>query len=252
MLHSLHCYFMLSASASIPILYYVERLRHGKTYTTCSVKAVQRGAIIFMMLCSFQVPELNQPSHGLPMPPHVPPPEDCMYEEEINAKALEVATNPARRELLELRIMDRKRSPVAIKHAPEWKLDDGTKLYMIWMKAKSTPQYPAAYQKCMLAYISDMWLLTTASRTLNLRWDGKGPDSLSMQQSLDHSLYFYDHSFDAGDWMLYVMVSPRSGMGRGIVHGRVYSRSGTLCAVVAQEGVIRTHAGNPKAAESKL
>lgn len=60
-----------------------------------------------MMLCSFQVPELNQPSHGLPMPPHVPPPEECMYEEEINTKALEVATDPARRELLELRIMVR-------------------------------------------------------------------------------------------------------------------------------------------------
>ena len=57
-----------------------------------------------MMLCSFQVPELNQPSHGLPMPLHVPPPEECMYEEEINAKALEVTTDPAKRELLELRI----------------------------------------------------------------------------------------------------------------------------------------------------
>src|ERR1700761_1407868 len=91
--------------------------------------------------------------------------------------------------------------------------------------------------QCMLAYISDMWLsvlsfpieqhlqvlmtnnrLTTATRTLNLRWDGKGSNSLSMQQSLDHSLYFYNHSFDAGDWMLYVMVSPRTGMGRGYVN----------------------------------
>ena len=91
--------------------------------------------------------------------------------------------------------------------------------------------------------------LSTAPRTVGLKW-GSEPGTVAMQQSLDHSLYFYDHDFDHGDWMLYVMISPALGMGRGIVHGRIYDRNGKLCAIAGQEGVVRTHDG--RKSKSKL
>ncbi len=69
-------YFILSVSASVPLLYYVDRLREGRSYSTRSVRAMQGGRVVFVMLCSFQVPEIWQPSRHWPMP-QVPRPEDC-------------------------------------------------------------------------------------------------------------------------------------------------------------------------------
>ena len=68
-----------------------------------------------------------------------------------------------------------------------------------------------------------------------------------MQSSLDHSLFFYDHDFNPGEWMLYVMTSISVGLGRGVVIGRIFDRSGKLCAIATQEGVIRTHGGYDEA-----
>jgi len=241
MLHSLHCYFLLSASTQIPILYHVEVLRTGRTYSTCSVKAVQDGRSIFMMLCSFAVPEPRMWSHTIAAPLDVPPPEECPSEEETLAKALAETTDPRMKQSLKLQIADRKNSPVGIKHVPTRTNDDGTNIYMVWMKAKSIPRYPPAYQKCILSYISDHWFIGSVSRQIGYRFGTKGPKGIAMQQSLDHSLYFYNHEFDAGDWMLYVNMCPRAEAGRGFVHGRVYDRKGTLCAIAGQEGTIRTN-----------
>jgi len=240
-LHSLHCYFLLSASTQIPILYHVEVLRTGRTYSTCSVKAVQDGKTIFMLLCSFAVPEPRVWAHTIAAPLNVPSPEECPLEEETLAKVLAETTDPKLRQSLELQIMDRKHSPIGMKHVPTRTNDDGTKVYMMWMKAKSIPKYPPAYQKCIVSYISDHWFIAFAARQIGYRYGDKGPKGVSMQQSLDHSLYFYDHEFDAGDWMLYVTMCPRAEAGRGFVHGRVYDRKGTLCAIAGQEGLIRTN-----------
>lgn len=254
LLHSLHCYFLLSASTQIPILYHVEVLRSGRTYSTCSVKAVQNGRTIFMMLCSFAVPEVRIWSHTIGILPEAPPPEDCLSEEDYLIKALAETTDPKTRQSLELQITDRKNSPIAIKHCPDRTNDDGTKVFMYWMKAKSIPKYPPAYQKCILSYISDHWFIGSAARQLGYRFGERGPRGVSMSQSLDHSLYFYNHDFDTGDWMLYVIMCPRAEAGRAMVHGRVYDRHGTLCAIAGQEGLIRTNDmnSNPSSAKSKL
>lgn len=71
------CYFLLSASAAVPILYNVDRVRDGRSYVTRAVRAVQRGRTIFIMLCSFQRPEPRQLAFQLLMPPNVPPPDAC-------------------------------------------------------------------------------------------------------------------------------------------------------------------------------
>ncbi|KAF8898391.1 thioesterase-like superfamily-domain-containing protein [Infundibulicybe gibba] len=243
-LHSLHCYFLTSASPSTPIVYEVERLRQGRSYVTRAVKAVQNGRIIFVMMCSFQKPEPWQPSHQWEMP-SVPPPEECELEEDRFTRRLSVESYDIKKRYQDL-IQERSKSPIAIKVAKEHEVSaDGTVRYMYWMQARDIPKYEAPFQKCILSYISDLYLISSASRILGLKRYGRGPGTVSMTSSIDHSIYFYNNSFDCGDWLLHVMVSPRTGSGRGMVHGRMYTRDGTLVAVTSQEGVVRADVRDP-------
>jgi hypothetical protein len=95
------CYFLLSASPALPILYYVERLREGKTYATRSVKAVQNGQVVFTLLCSFQKAETWQPSHQLSLPFKIPEPEECQtMAQRFRAAAAEPGMHERRKETL--------------------------------------------------------------------------------------------------------------------------------------------------------
>jgi len=81
---------------------------------------------------------------------------------------------------------------------------------------------------------------------MGLRWYGEGPDAVGMTSTIDHSIYFYNDDFDCGDWLLHVMVSPRTGSGRGTMYGRMYTRDGILVAVTSQEGVVRANIRGPE------
>src|ERR1700709_1546309 len=72
--HSLHAYFLRPGDPSIPIVYEVDRLRDGRSFTTRRVVAVQHGKPIFNLSASFQ---LEQPGveHQADLPEGVPPPE---------------------------------------------------------------------------------------------------------------------------------------------------------------------------------
>lgn len=111
-----------------------------------------------------------------------------------------------------------------------------------------------AFRACS-SYLIIPHSIDAAAWTLDLveTGDVSHPRRLAMTSSLDHSLYFYDHDFDHTDWMLYVMESPATGQGRGLVTCRIHDRNGKLCAVASQEGVIRTAAiPGPDAARGKL
>ncbi|KAF5377598.1 hypothetical protein D9615_005160 [Tricholomella constricta] len=250
-LHSLHCYFLLSASPSTPIIYHVDRVRQGRSYTTLFVKAVQNGRTIFVLMCSFQKPEPWQPSHQWPMP-KVPSPENCELEETRYNNLLASATiSPGLKKGYQDALAERTRSPIAIKRAGEHHIEaDGTVTYMYWMQARNIPKYEPPFQKCILSYISDMNFISSASKTMGLKRFGQGPNTVSMTSTLDHSIYFYSDDFDCGDWLLHVINSPRTGSGRGVVHGRMYTRDGTLVAVTSQEGVVRANVRGP--AEPKM
>uniref|UniRef100_A0A0W0FYE9 Acyl-CoA thioesterase II n=1 Tax=Moniliophthora roreri TaxID=221103 RepID=A0A0W0FYE9_MONRR len=194
-LHSLHCYFLLSASPSTPIVYQVERVRQGRTYCACSVKAVQNGKIIFVLMCSFQKPEPWQPSYQWTMP-KVPSPDECELEEDRYAKLMEdpnVAGDI--KKIFKEYAADRTRSPIA----------------------------------CILSYLSDLHFINTIPRIMGMKRFTKGPDAVSMTSTIDHSVYFYTDKFDCGDWLLYVMTSPRAASGRGVMRGQA-SPTCTLCS----------------------
>ncbi|KAF5375155.1 hypothetical protein D9758_000473 [Tetrapyrgos nigripes] len=245
-LHSFHCYFLASASPATPIVYYVERLRQGRSYVACSVKAVQKGSLIFILTCSFQKPEPWQPSHQWTMP-DCPSPSECRLEEDrYEELSKQPDLHPKLKEVFEDYAAERQRSPIAVKVAKEHEVSqDGTIRYMYWMQAKNIPEYETPFQKCILSYLSDLQFIGTASRSLGLKRYSRGPDSLAMSSTIDHTVWFYNDTFDCGDWLLYVMFSPRTGSGRGIVHGQLFTRQGTLVAITSQEGVIRAGIRGP-------
>jgi len=198
-------------------------------------------------LCSFQIPEIWQPSRYWPMP-KAPPPEDC-EDEAVYYKR--IANQPNVTEEFRARILgyvkSREESPVSVKPAGVITTEsEGRLTYMHWMKAKTAKQYPAAFQKCILAYITDLHLLSAAANTAGLkRRATPGPKTLTMASSLDHSLFFYNNDFDCSDWLLYAITSPVAGMGRGVASGLLYSADGTLLATVTQEGVLRADIPRP-------
>ncbi|KZT53267.1 Thioesterase/thiol ester dehydrase-isomerase [Calocera cornea HHB12733] len=248
--HSLHCYFLYSADASVPIVYNVETLRQGRSYTACTVKAVQKGNCIFAMTCSFHRPEPHQPTHQWPMPTDLPHPDDCPLQEEVyeqGARTLNVSDEERERMLLYAH--DRRHSPIAVKLAkrPATKEaydEPGTTMY--WLRARGVGHLEPSFHKCIVAYLSDLAFIGVSAKAVNLSNFGKPPNRLAMMSSLDHSIWFYDHNIECGDWLLHVMESPVAGSGRGLVHGRLYTQEGKLVAVTTQEGVVRAELEGPQ------
>ncbi|KIY69688.1 Thioesterase/thiol ester dehydrase-isomerase [Cylindrobasidium torrendii FP15055 ss-10] len=239
-LHSMHCYFLLGASPDTPVVYHVEVLRRGKSYLTCMVKAIQHGNNIFILLCSFHKSEPWQITRQWQMP-IVPTPEQCADVEDVHLRNSETpGLNPTIKQILQRVAEERRKSPVAMKQCLDHEITaDGHVRYMYWMKARDIRKYPAHYQKCILAYISDLYLIATVPKMLNLDLHAKGPGALGMTSTLDHVIQFYDNDFDCGDWMLYVMENPVDGLGRGLARGQIFTREGKLIAITTQEGVVR-------------
>ncbi|KLO17027.1 Thioesterase/thiol ester dehydrase-isomerase [Schizopora paradoxa] len=249
-LHSLHCYFLLSASPSLPILYYVERLRTGKSYTTRFVRAAQKGKVIFIMICSFHRPEPEHPFHHWPMPKDVPPAEKLELDVVGSRRqANEPGVGEKVKQFLLEFAADRERSPLLCTMGVERRDEDGTLTILRWIKARNIPVYAPAFQKCILGYMSDYTFIGTAPRALGLKRYSKGPGAQGMTSSLDHSIFFYSDDFDCSQWLLFVTKSPRTGDGRGVVEGQIYTQSGSLIAFITQEGVVRSDVGRPERKE---
>jgi len=226
--HSLHGYFILPGDIGAPIVYFVDRLRDGKSFTTRRVTAIQHGRAIFNMSASFQVVE-EGPVHQVPMP-EAPPPESLVPElEQVRARAAQLPT-PLRAVLTQDRPIDFRQvtpfnpfQPVASEPRR-----------LLWLRAiGELPADPVASQ-AVLAYASDYGLLATALL----------PHALSVFQprvqvaTLDHAIWFH-RPFRADEWLLYAMDSPAGYGARGFARGLVFSRSGELVASVAQEGLTR-------------
>lgn len=229
--HSFHGYFLRTGDAQTPIVYDVDRIRDGKSFTTRRVVAIQHGAAIFSMSASFQTPEPGF-DHQDPMP-EAHGPEGLLSELDlaqqvahlIPAPFLEMAT--AARPI-EIRPIERI-NPFKPRPAPPRRL--------LWYRATGPlPDRPSLHA-WLLAYASDFNFLVTAMQPHGKSWLTPG-----MQvASLDHAMWFH-RPFRMDDWLLYEVDSPSASGARGLVRGRFYTRDGQLVASVAQEGLIRDHA----------
>ncbi|MDG1702860.1 MAG: acyl-CoA thioesterase II [Pseudomonadales bacterium] len=228
--HSLHGYFLRAGDTDIPILYKVDRIRDGKSFTTRRVVAVQRGQAIFTMSISFQVDEggLN---HQFDMP-DVPVPDDLQTEDEIR----QVQSKNWPKEF-----QDSFSGSSAIQVKPIEPMDllnpkPAEPVQRCWMRCgDKLPDDPRIHQ-CVLAYLSDWSLLDTATR----------PHAVSFMQdnvqvaSLDHAMWFH-RPFRADEWLLYDQDSPSASGARGFNRGLIYNQSGELVASTTQEGLVRIH-----------
>jgi len=232
--HSLHAYFLLGGDPKVPIIYELDRIRDGKSFTTRRVVAIQHGEAIFTLAASFHRDEPSL-THQAKMP-DVPPPDKLPSDDEIKNRVLPLMPEAVRRYYERERPIELR--PVEFDRYLGRKIEDGR--FHVWMRATGAlPDEPAIHQ-CVLAYASDMGLLDSAliphGRTVF--------EKTIMAASLDHALWFH-RPFRADDWLLYAQDSPSLGGARGFSRGLIFARDGTLVASVTQEGLLRERRPQP-------
>jgi acyl-CoA thioesterase II len=226
--HSLHGYFVRAGAVTRPILYQVDRLRDGGSFTTRRVVAVQEGEAIFSLEASFQVHEEGLEHQSLM--PTVPAPE-ALQSERAMAVALTASLPEA------IRAMATRERPIEIRPVEvrnPLSPSPTAPLRHMWYRAVDQLPDDPALHRYLLAYASDFSFLGTAMDP-----HGVSPFTPSMQvASLDHVMWFH-RPFRFDDWLLYVVDSPSASGGRGLVRGQFFDRQGRLVASCAQEGLIR-------------
>jgi acyl-CoA thioesterase II len=226
--HSLHGYFLRPGDAALPVVYQVDRVRDGGSFTTRRVVAIQKGQPIFTLMASFQGDEPGA-AHAATMP-DVPGPEGLSSDLERWRRYADLVPPRVREKLL----CDK---PIEIRPVQSVDLvhpQPAAPVKHVWFRADGEMPADPQVHKYVLAYASDFNLITTALL----------PHALSVMQptlqaaSLDHALWFHG-DVKVNDWLLYSMDSPWAGGARGLARGHVFTRDGRLVASVAQEGLMR-------------
>jgi acyl-CoA thioesterase-2 len=229
--HSLHSYFLRPGIPGMPIVYQVERVRDGRSFTTRRVVAIQSGRTIFNLTASFHQPEPGF-EHQVPMP-DVPAPEELpRLTEEIRDHLGELplsAERLERRMAFDVRYVDRLRWDAE-------ELRDAEPRSAVWMRAIGSLGDDPLVHTCALTYASDMTLLDAVRLPIEPLWGPRGFD----MASLDHAMWFH-RDFRADEWFLYEQESPIATGARGLARGQIYDRSGKLIVSVMQEGLFRPH-----------
>ncbi len=227
-IHSLHAYFLLGGDPAIPIVYDVEDVRDGGSFTTRRVAARQHGKTIFYMTASFQKVEDGW-DHQDGMP-DVSAPEETIPLIDVIAQIDPDRLPEWRREWssFDLRYIGDNR--------PETDTTRETvpAVQRLWFRASGELPDSQLVHNAAFTYISDFSLLGVA-----LLPHGKLIGSPEVQPaSLDHVIWFH-RPIRADQWLLYDQTSPSASGARGLATARVFSEDGTLVATVAQEGLIR-------------
>jgi len=228
--HSLHGYFLRPGDPKVPILYDVDRIRDGKSFTTRRVVAIQHGRAIFNMAASFQVSEQGL-EHQEPFP-EVPPPEAVESETELRRKSADRIRPEWREHFTRKKAIDMR----PIEPVDEFQPEKAPPRHRVWFRTEGELSDDPALHCCLLAYASDMTLLDTSVRPHGIPWT----DPRFQSASLDHAMWFH-RPFRADQWLLYDMDSPSSSAGRGFNRGNIFTADGELVASCTQEGLIRLH-----------
>jgi len=237
--HSLHAYFIRPGDPAVPIVYLVDRVRDGRSFTTRRVSAVQHGEAIFTLSASFHHAEPG-PVHADPMP-DVPPPETV----ERNSDRLARLLGEAPRQVYDSPIDLRSVGPMSAEAARDPSLL--TTRNLIWLRVDGELPDDPLLHVCLMTYASDMTLLDSVLLAHGLTWlDGRTSGA-----SLDHAMWFH-RPFRADRWLLYAQDSPVASGARGLAHGEVFTAAGELVVSVMQEGLIRSLRKSARPAQQSL
>lgn len=226
--HSLHTYFLRPGDAHKPIVYDVENIRDGKSFSTRRVQAIQFGKPIFYMTASFQIDEPGF-EHQDTMP-DVPGPEGLVSDIDIYREHAELIPESIRNKFICEKPIEMR---FVTANNPFKPTIDEPRRY-VWIRANGAMPDDPRVHKYLLAYASDFNFLPTA-----LQPHGHSFAQPNIQMAtIDHSMWFHK-DFRMDDWLLYAIDSPVATGARGLVRGQIFSRDGTLVASTMQEGVMR-------------
>jgi acyl-CoA thioesterase-2 len=213
--HSLHAYFLRPGQIEVPIVYEVDRIRDGRSYTTRRVVGLQGGKAIFNLQASFQVEESGY-EYQLPMPPAAAGDPSVLrkWGPRFAVPGNEVQPPPG--------------MPF------ELRLDEPVAGYerLLWFRTTEAVVDDANLHRCIAAYASDLTLLSVALEPLDIT---APPNFVA---SLDHAMWFH-RSFRVDDWLLYAQTAASVTGGRGLAEGRIFTRDGRMVVSVVQEGALR-------------
>lgn len=224
MIHSLHAYFLRPGDPKMPILYEVDRIRDGRSFTTRRVVAIQKGQAIFNLQASFHADEPGL-EHQLQMPA-VPDPDSLPTQQE----RLERFRAQLGNEIDIPRPIDTR----WIGQSPLERTGPAEPYQRLWFRADGVLPDDPMLHACIVTYASDMTLLDVTLTPHGL----SGFDSAIQMASLDHAMWFH-RPFRADDWLLYDQHTPSTSGSRGLAYGSIFTREGVLAVSVVQEGLIR-------------
>jgi acyl-CoA thioesterase-2 len=210
----------------VPIVYTVDRVRDGRSFTTRRVSAIQHGKTIFTLSASFHRAEPG-PVHADPMP-DVPPPE--MVERTSDRLARLLGEVPA--QMAQSPIDLRSVGPLSVEAERDPALR--TTRNLVWLRVDGELPDDPLLHVCLMTYASDMTLLDSVLLGHGLSW----VDGRTSGASLDHAMWFH-RPFRADRWLLYAQDSPVAYGARGLAHGEVFTAEGELVVSVMQEGLVR-------------
>ncbi|MBN6031537.1 Acyl-CoA thioesterase 2 [Pantoea ananatis] len=227
-IHSFHSYFLRPGDSQKPIIYDVESLRDGKSFSARRVSAIQNGQPIFYMTASFQSPESGF-EHQKPMP-QVKGPDNLPNEQQMAQKMAHMLPEKLREKFIAERPLEIR--PVQIHNPLRGHVDKPQR--QVWIRANGTLPDDLRTHQYLLGYASDLNFLPVA-----LQPHGKGFLEPDMQvATIDHSMWFH-RKLNFNDWLLYSVESTSASGARGFVRGEFYNLQGELVASTVQEGVMR-------------
>lgn len=227
--HSMHAYFILPGNVDVPVIYHVDNIRNGRSFTTRRVVAKQNGKAIFNMAASFQLKQQGV-EHQMDMS-KVPPPEDVKPITE-RLKTIKFISPKIYKKLLGIDPNAFDFRPVENPYAlPPRNLEPEMN---VWFRSKEKADISLPMQQQILAAASDFGLLRTAT----LPHQTKLMMKKVMFASLDHAMWFH-RDFKIDEWLLFSTDSPSASNARGFTRGSIFNREGQLVASVVQEGLIR-------------
>jgi acyl-CoA thioesterase II len=214
--HSLHASFLRPGRRGVPVIYQVDRIRDGRSFTTRRVVAIQQGEAIFSLTASFHALE-ESPEHQLPLPPDVPPPDQCEREDP--------GSHHSHHHPFDIRELE---PPAVVDGRP------GASTRRMWVRTDGRLPDESSIHASVVAFLSDMGPVGAARRALRR----KGEEGDMMGASLDHTLWFH-RPLRADEWLLYDLEAVAVAGARGLSRGTLSTEDGVLVASVAQEVLLR-------------
>ncbi len=228
-IHSLHSYFLLPGDASKPVVYDIEKVRDGRSFSTRRIKAIQNGRNIFYMTASFQVAE-DGLSHQFSDMPEVPEPDELKQDLQYFDDNMDKTSTRMKEALCYHRPLD-----IRTIGGPQTFME-GVRdpKRQLWLRSRDALDDNLALNQASLAYASDYHFLSTSLQAHGL----SGRDKSLRMATIDHAMWFHK-PFKFDEWLMYEMESPFSGNARALVRGKIFNKEGHLLASTMQEGLVR-------------